>query len=170
MSGIIDNLTVENNLTAQVVQTASGVNLESHAARHAPGGADAINLEANSASTETNQVTSSGFATGLTLNANGLLGGNYKIEWYYEWGFNDVGNDFLGRVQVDDVTTIMDHREAPADSGGIGPGGTDQRAPQSGFAIVALTPGNHFIDLDFGSGSGVQATLWRARLLLRRWG
>lgn len=129
-------------------------------------------FEANSAAIETSQTTTSAaFQTGLTLNANGLVGGLYKIEWYYEWGYDSETTDFFARVQVNNTQTIMDHRENPADSGGTGPGGTDQRMPQSGFAIVPLAAGNHFIDLDYSSsGGGVQATLWRARILLRRWG
>ena len=126
-------------------------------------------FEANSASTDTNQTTTAGFTNGLTLNANGLAGGNYKIEWYYEWGFNDTAADFLARVQVDGGANIMDHRENPADSGGVGPGVTDQRMPSSGFAIVALTAGNHVVTLDYGSGNGALSTLWRAKLTLRRW-
>lgn len=126
-------------------------------------------FEANSASIDTNQTTTAGFTNGLTLNANGLAGGNYKISWYYEWGFNDTGADFLGRVQIDGGTTVMEHRENPVDSAGAGPGGTDQRMPSSGFAIVPLTAGNHTVTLDFGSGNGAIATLWRARITFRRW-
>ena len=213
------------------VSSYNGVAIESHAARHAPGGSDPIAtgtpstqvpdqanaagndasfakanhihniptavpqnigsvnsqgtansfsrsdhvhntfpiFEVNSASIEVNQTTTAGFTNGLTLNANGLAGGNYKIEWYYEWGFDSTVADFLGRVQIDATTSVMDHRENPADSAGVGPGGTDQRIPACGFAIVALSAGNHIITLDYGSGNGSTATLWRARLALKRW-
>ena len=126
-------------------------------------------LEGQQASIETAQTTTGGLAAGLTLTTTALVGGSYKIEWYYEWGFNDAAADYLGRIQVDNTTNLLDQVQEPKSAGGAGPGGTSQRQPASGFAIINLTAGIHFIDLDFGSGNGALATLWRARLSIRRW-
>ena len=127
-------------------------------------------LEGQQASIDTVQTTTGGLAAGLTLTTAALTGGLYKITWYYEWGFNDAAADYLGRVQVDNLTNLLDQVQEPKSAAGVGPGGTSQRQPVGGFAIINLTPGVHVIDLDFGSGNGALATLWRARLSIRRWG
>ena len=120
------------------------------------------------AENNTPQTTTGGFTAGLTLTTPSIPAGRYRIAWYYEWAYDDTFTNYIGRVQLKNTTTLAEHNAEPSDSGGGGPGGTDQRFPVSGFAHVNLTAGVHFIDVDFGSSSGTTATLWRVRIEIRR--
>jgi hypothetical protein len=107
--------------------------------------------------------------------------GNYKISWNYEWSLNTTGSDFLAQIQLDDLSTLMFHREEPQDSGGTGVtvtaieggtfnSGTDQRRGESGFGIINLTSGLHNIDLDLtNSVAATEATIYRATITIERW-
>jgi len=118
---------------------------------------------------ETPQTTTATLVNGLTLTTPSIPAGRYRIGWYYEWGYDSTTSNFNAQVQLNNTTTLMNHNAEPSDSGGGGPGGTDQRFPVSGFSYVNLTAGIHFIDVDYGgTGFGVAATLWRARLEIRR--
>lgn len=116
----------------------------------------------------TPQATTAALTTGLTLTTPSIPAGRYKIGWYYEWAYDDIANNFQAQVQVDNTTTLMNQNSEPSDSGGAGPGGTDQRHPNSGFGYVNLAAGIHFIDIDYGGIGPASATLWRARLEIRR--
>lgn len=111
-------------------------------------------------------TTSGTFQQALTANiVVPAGGGDYEISWSYEWNMDTTGNDFLGRVQVDNSTTLMEHQQEPQDSGGGGIGGSNQSMPASGFAQVTLTAGSHDIDLDYASGDGFSTAAIRRRRL-----
>jgi len=86
----------------------------------------------------------------------------YRIAWYYEWQHTDYRNDFRARVQINDSTTIMEHRQEPQDSG------TDQWHSCSGFAYTTES-GILNIDLDYNSSSSSDtSSIRRAKLELWR--
>lgn len=116
--------------------------------------------ELNQVASETlQQTTSDQYQQKLSLVLTGLVGGTYRIGWYYEWQYNSIARDFRARVQVDDASTLMEHEQEPKDSG------SDQFYPVSGFKYETLTAGDHHVDLDWCSSSlGDTATIRRARL------
>lgn len=123
-------------------------------------GQDGVFEELFEASSETvQQTTNNAYQQKVRLTLNGLVGGKYRISFYYEWQYNNRSNDFRGRVQIDDTTTIMEHQEEAKDTG------SDQWTPISGFKYENLAAGNHTIDLDWCCSSlGDTATIRRARL------
>lgn len=78
-------------------------------------------------------TTSSNFQQKIRLNADNLTGGKYRLGWYYEWGYEDTRNDYEGRIQINDTTTVMEHREEPQDTG------TDQYHTSGGFVNLDLS-------------------------------
>jgi hypothetical protein len=111
------------------------------------------------------------FETKLTLNVsvNTLNAGRYKIEWSYFWSHDATTNDFVARIRQDGTTDIMTHRQEPKDSGGTGPGGTNQRQPASGFIFVNLGTGSFQFDLEFATeNGGVESTMGDARMMIYR--
>jgi hypothetical protein len=128
----------------------------------APGadGQDGVFEELFEASSETvQQTTNNAYQQKVRLTLNGLVGGKYRISWYYESQYNNRSHDFRGRVQVDDTITIMEHQQESTDTG------NDQWNPKSGFKYENLSAGNHTIDLDWCcSNLGDTATIRRARL------
>lgn len=107
--------------------------------------------------------------------------GNYKISWSYTWSYNNGGDDFNARIQIDNSTTIMEHKQEPKDTAGTGESlsttaggtvnsGTNQKHLASGFDIVNLTSGSHTIDLDFSSTTAnAEATIYRGILTIEKW-
>lgn len=114
-------------------------------------------------------TTSVVFTNKLRLTTPALPAGNYRIEWNYQWNYDQGTTDFVG--QVSNNTTVdlyMEHRQEPKDTGGSGPGGTDQRHQLSGFVVRALS-GINEIDINYAAGSnGVVAAIWNARLTIWR--
>ncbi len=94
------------------------------------------------AETSTNSTV---FQQKLRLTTPSLPAGTYKISWFYNWRYDSASNDFMGRVQVDDTTTLLEHEQEPKDTG------TDQVYVETGFRNVTLTSGVHNIDLDFST-------------------
>jgi hypothetical protein len=96
--------------------------------------------------------------------------GDYILQWSYFWSHDSASNDFEARIQQNNATTIMFHKQEPKDSGGSGPGGTDQRHPASGFIFLnGLTAGPYSFDLDFRTlNPGVESTILDARMILYR--
>jgi hypothetical protein len=108
-------------------------------------------------------TTSTSWQQKLRLTTSSLPSGVYKIEWYYEWGYSSTSRDFIGRVQINDSTTIMEHREEPQDSG------SDQYRPGNGFYYAPSLSGVTNIDLDYcTSSSGYTSRIRRARLSIFR--
>jgi hypothetical protein len=105
------------------------------------------------------QTTSNAFQQRVRLALTGLVGGNYRISWYYEWSYNTGSRSFKARVQVDDVTTLMEQIQEPQDTA------STQFHPVSGFKYETLSAGNHNIDLDWCcTNNGDRAAIRRARL------
>jgi uncharacterized membrane protein len=88
-------------------------------------------------------TTSTAFQQKLRLTTEYLIGGTYKISWYYNWRTNNRSRDFKGRVIVDTTTTILTHQQEPKDIK------SDQNLVVSGFYIITLTKGIHTIDIDY---------------------
>jgi len=95
--------------------------------------------------------------------------GTFRIDWMYVWSHDDTGTDFEARVQVDDLTDLINpgasdgnegyHIQEPKDSGGSGNGGTNQRHVSKGFVFVTFgSVGTHEIDIDF-IGNGDTSTI-----------
>jgi len=123
-------------------------------------GQDGVFEELFETSSETlQQTTNNAYQQKVRLTLTGLVGGKYRISWYYEWQYNNRSNDFRGQVQIDDTTTIMEHQWEPKDAG------SDQWHPASGFKYENLSAGNHTVDLDWCcSNLGDTASIRRARL------
>ena len=99
----------------------------------------------------------------LRVTTASLPSGNYKIDWYYEWGLSDNREDFRARIQLNDTTDIMTHRQRPKHSG------SDQKHPACGLYYAASLSGVIDIDLDVSStNNGVTAWIQNARITLIR--
>jgi len=108
-------------------------------------------------------TTSTSFQQKLRMTTTSLPIGTYRIGWYYEWSFGSQSNDFLGRVQVDNTTTLMEHQQEPKDSN------SDQSTPASGFAYITFASATtHDIDLDYCSNDGSTARIKNAKLEIWR--
>ena len=97
----------------------------------------------------------------LTLTANNLVGGTYRIGWYYEWRRSGTSNSYVADVIVDDCTVIMNHYAAPKL--------TTDYLPSSGFGIVNLDTDNHTISLRYcASNSNYTSYIKKARIEIWR--
>lgn len=92
-------------------------------------------------------TTSTSWQQKLRLSVLDIPAGTYRIGVSFVWAYTNASRNFQGRVQIDDTTTIWEIIQEPADAG------TDQRCPAAGFSYVALSAGDHDIDLDFRSSS-----------------
>ncbi len=84
----------------------------------------------------------------LRLTTPNIPAGNYRIAWSYKWFMTDGANSFVGRLQLDDTTNLMNHFQEPQDVS------TNQKHPEAGFAHVDLTAGVHTFDIDFNRSGG----------------
>lgn len=71
--------------------------------------------------------------------------GSYRISWHVDWSHSAADTDFIFRVQLDDTTIVDQHSQEPKDQNSVHEG--------SGFRVMVLTAGTHFIDLDFATES-----------------
>lgn len=114
---------------------------------------DAYTITEDSSTTTT---TATEFQQKLRLNLTGLEAGIYRIGFSYECMGSNKGQ-FVGRVQVDDTTTIYEVDEELRPSAGW--------RSCSGFGKVTLTAGDHFVDLDYcTTQSNGASKIRRARL------
>ena len=106
----------------------------------------------------TTMTTATEFQQKLRLDATDLKAGIYRIGYSYECMGSNQGQ-FMARVQIDDTTVIYEVDEELRPSLGW--------RPCSGFGKIALSEGNHFIDLDYCTtqSNGV-SRIRRARLEL----
>ena len=123
---------------------------------------------------------STAFAQFTRLSKVVATAGKYKLSWSYTWSLNDTTQDFIARVQQNDTTDLMNHRQEPKDSGGtgivldvVGGGtvntGTDQVHQESGFILIDLTPGSYDFDLDWTSSVvDLEAAIYQGYLTLER--
>lgn len=120
----------------------------------------------------TDQITpapTSGVAGGVFVNFHtdttpALVGGDYIVEFAYQWSLDDVTDDFVGRVRVGGIEIINPgdpgrsvHQQEPKDAGGVGTGGTDQVHLASGFRKITLPAGAASVVMDFGKDPGATA-------------
>lgn len=112
----------------------------------------------------TSSTTSTTYQQKLRLTYNAPTATTYRIGWYAELQENTIGlfssGTVLGRVQVDDTTTLSEvevrsHLQDPW-------------IPFSGFAYVDLKAASHNIDLDYRSGDGSTVEIRRARIEIWR--
>jgi len=102
-------------------------------------------------------TTSTTYVNKLTYTTPTIPAGYYRIGYQFEWRRNTASNDFRGRVQIDNTSTIMEFNEESKD-------GTSWH-PAAGFDIVQLTAGTHTIDIDYaGETTGNTSYIRRARI------
>lgn len=105
-------------------------------------------------------TTSTAYQNKVTITTGIVAAGTYRIGWSYGWYFTSTSYDFLGRVQVNNTTTIFEHRQEPQDTG------TDQIHPVSGFYYYTVeSPTSLTIDLDYCSGSAGNTAGIRSAIL-----
>lgn len=111
-------------------------------------------------------TTSAAWQQKLRMTTPSIEAGDYRIEWYYEWSLDDENEKWMGRVQVDDTTTIHDVKTSQKKKY------SDTTPPvyqsHSGFAVVTLTAAAHDIDLDWTQDAAKTAYIRNARLSIRR--
>lgn len=107
--------------------------------------------------------TSVTFQEKVSLSTISLPSGTYRIGWMYEWSHSSTNSSFVGRVQLNNTTILMDHREEPQD------GATAQYRPNNGYYYAVGISGVQLIDLDFAiSATTSTARIRRARLEIWR--
>jgi len=86
-------------------------------------------------------TTSNSYVNALTTTTPTVPAGTYRVGWSYEWrGRNN--NDWKGRVQVDNTTTLMEVNQEPHEN--------NSYYGCSGFGYITFgSSGAHTIDFDF---------------------
>ncbi len=109
-------------------------------------------------------TTSTSFQQKLRMTTSSLTSAyKYRIGWYYESQHRNRTTDFRGRVQINDTTTITEHRIESKDAG------TDQWESVSGFYYLTGQSGIINIDLDYCSTNNANTSgIRRARLEIWR--
>lgn len=99
------------------------------------------------------------YLTALTLVTGALdAGRTYQLKWSFLWSYNATNSDFLGRIEQNG-SPIWDMRQEPQDSGGPGPGGTDQRHPAMQFLEITGDSGVQTFDFRIASSADNVDTL-----------
>lgn len=108
-------------------------------------------------------TTSTDYVQKLRMTTPSLPIGKYRIGVSYAWRKNSTFSDFLGRVQVNDTTTLIEHAQEPKEKD------VSQKAIACGFAYYEVTSAEILnIDLDFATESSQQADISYARLEIWR--
>lgn len=114
-------------------------------------------------STSVSQTTSTSFQQKVRITTGSIPSGNYRVGCCYNWRGSSTSYDVQVRVQIDDTSTIIEHRQEPKDSG------SNQQYISSGFNMIKLAAGTHDIDLDYATGnSNAVAYIWNAYLEIWR--
>ena len=116
------------------------------------------------ASTSTSSTT---FVEHQTFTTKALVGGTYRIAWYYVWRYdsNAGNNSFEANVDLDEGTIIHNHVEQPQNTQ------PTDRYIVSGFIEIALTAATHQIDVDLRRvGAAGTVTIEQSRLSIHRVG
>jgi hypothetical protein len=108
-------------------------------------------------------TTSNTYQNKLTLTTASLPSGNYRINWYYEWTHSSISDFFDAQVQVNNVTTIMNHIQEPKQSG------TSNWVSSSGFYYYSGISGVLTIDLDYRTSTATSTTSYIRRARLELW-
>jgi len=104
--------------------------------------------EDDTARSTTNET---GFDLAQRLTTTALVGGTYRVGWYYTWRQESIADNFQARVQVDG-TTVHYHEEEPKEDS------AEQRFATAGFAYVTLGAGPINIDLEFSTDDNNDAS------------
>ena len=106
------------------------------------------------------QTSSASYVHKLRLTTSSLPNGTYRIGVRYRWRKDQTNQDYKGRAQLNDSTTLFEHVQEPKDAG------SDQRNwfYWSGYEILS---GVNNIDIDF-AGSGAQPN-YVADALIELW-
>lgn len=108
-------------------------------------------------------TTSTTYQQKLRLSIDDIAAGDYRVGWFFEWAYSNGSFQFKDRVQLNDETTLTERETRPPMAS------VDKFVSSNGFAVVALSEGSHFIDLDFcSSQKGKAAHIRRARIELWR--
>jgi len=151
-----DNLVNELTTTSGVLQTQITINTLTSA-----GGAIAVS-EPISTTTSTDFQEKLNLTVDTSTVTTGTLD-QYRLIWYYEWGYSSAAAEFNSRIQIDDVDTVGEINWRPA--------ATDETtyAASSGYIDMTLSSGTHSFDIDYRSTSaGKTARIQKARLSLSR--
>lgn len=112
--------------------------------------------------------------------------GKYTIGLDYVWSYDTTTGDIqvISELTKQDgsVLQVLEHREEPKDSAGIGVAlpttaggndntGTDQKIPESFSFDFDLSEGSHSLSFDFrGTQAGAEATIYKYSLWVKRVG
>lgn len=103
-----------------------------------------------------------------TLSAVVATAGTYRLDYSYLWNHDSTNTDFIAQIKRDGTREYL-HRQEPKDSGGAGPGGTDQVIPTSGFLLLTLTPATYSFVFSFGTSNDTnESTILRSDLMFYR--
>ena len=115
-----------------------------------------------SSSDAVSTTTSTTYQQKLRMTTPSLSTGTYRIGWYYEAQHREDRDDYMGRIQINDTITIMEHRIEFKDKGEF------QFDPVSGF-YYHTGSGILNIDIDYASSvNGKSTSIRRARLEIWR--
>lgn len=110
-------------------------------------------------------TTRTAFITKLTISTGNIPTGTYRLAWTYAWLYSSTSKNFVARIILDDITTIMTHVEEPKESD------DDQRIPAAGFYFSELEAGEHEYKLQFKtSQENKEADIMNCRLEFYRIG
>jgi len=102
----------------------------------------------------------------LALVHTAVPAGSYQLRWSYSWNHNSTGNDFNAEIHDTALNVLMSHNQEPQDSGGAGPGGTDQLMRAAGFIelVYGAVTADTFSLLFRSSVAGVLSGIGDARM------
>lgn len=119
--------------------------------------------EFQQASSDTESSTTSlTFQQKLRMTTSSLPSGTYRVAWYYEWKHTNTSHDFVGRVQINDIITIMEHQEESQDSG------DSQYHNHSGF-YYHTGSGSLNVDIDYSRSNAAGGTSYIRRVRIEIW-
>ncbi len=119
--------------------------------------------EFQQASSDTESSTTDlAFQQKLRMTTSSLPSGTYRVAWYYEWKHTHINHDFTGRVQINDIITIMEHQEESRDAG------EDQYHNHGGF-YYHTGSGILNVDIDYSRSNSAGGTSYIRRARLEIW-
>ena len=119
--------------------------------------------EFQQASSDTeSSTTATTFQQKLRMTTSSLPSGTYRVAWYYEWKHTNTSHDFVGQVEINDIITIMEHKEEPQDSG-------DSQYHSHGGFYYHTGSGILNVDIDYSRSSSAGGTAYIRRARLEIW-
>jgi hypothetical protein len=92
-------------------------------------------------------TTNTSYQEKVKLNMYNISSGIYRIGWCYEWAYSSSSSEFVCKIELDDTTVLSETETRPA------PADITSFRLTSGFSCVNLSAGDHYVDIDFKSGS-----------------